>query len=239
MSSALCFDLELDGDTILCASTAWTNGVLTVPQLWSQQTRTGFTPLSDATVEQLINTLWECKQGGMQIVTWGGTGSDWKALHTAAKTEERKDQVKQLAIQAVDIPLISAAANGMMMGLTSAALGMGMGERPACDSQDVPNFWNSGDVRKQNDVLMHVYWDAQTLASIYNKLFYDAQFQRPLLTWLTSKGAPRSVRLQRRKTISNTYELPTVSDILTWEAPIANFRIPEHLHVNSMTAWLR
>jgi hypothetical protein len=238
MSVAVCFDLELDGNTILCASTVWTNGFLTVPQLWSQQTRNGFVPLNEATIDALLQSLWNWKEQGIALATWGGPGSDWRALYAAASSA-RKEQVKELAKYAIDIPLISAAANGMMMGLTAVAEGMGLGNRPACDSRDVPANWNSGDVRKQNDVLLHVQWDATICATLYNKLYHDAQYQRPLLTWTTVKGDSRSVRLQRSKTIAGTYALPNVDELLTWGAPIANFKIPEHLHVGAMTSWLR
>ena len=234
---AVCFDLELDGNVILCAATAWTNGLITVPQLWSQQTRSGFVPLNESTLEALIISLHGCYKQGIALVTWGGTGSDWKALYNAARLEI-KPLVKEMALHSIDIPLISSAANGMMMGLTSAALGMGMGHRPACESQDVPAFWNSGDVKKQNEVLLHVQWDAGICANIYNHLYAECQVRRPMLTWITKKGETRYVRLQRVRTISGAHELPRIEDILQWGEPVCNFPIPDSLHPKTMLKWL-
>lgn len=237
MSLAVCLDLELDGDTILCAATAWTNGFMTIPQLWVEQTKTGFAPLGPKNIELLLDFLVQCKDQGMALVTWGGTNTDWRMLHKAVG-DERKAQVKELAMYAVDIPLLSSAANGMMMGLTAVAQGMGLGKRPACDSQDVPNYWNSGDAKMLNDVFLHVQWDASTCAAIYNRLTFNAQFQRPLMTWMTVRGQMRSVRLQREKTQDGSYKLPRVADLILWEPPTTNFRIPEHLHPKTIIQWL-
>jgi hypothetical protein len=238
MAVVVAFDIEYDNDKILCACTAWSNGMVCVPQLWSSGNRDGFTTLQQSTYDALLDSLWDAHMSGCIVLTWGGTGSDWPVMLKNAKTDEQKQKIKILARESVDIPLISVAANGMMMGLVPAAVGMGMGLRPSCDSEDVPRFWNSGNPARQNEVLEHVVWDCKTLSSIYFKLYFSAQHARPTLQWITQKSGPRSVRLQRISE-GGVYRLPCVKETMRWPEPQANFEIPAHLHPKKLTEWLR
>jgi hypothetical protein len=238
MSVAISFDLEYDGDKLLCACTAWTNGVITVPQLWSSSNKDGFTELSTQAYNALLESLWNAHCSGVIIITWGGTGSDWTAMTKMAKNVSQKDKIKLLAKSSVDIPLISASSSGMMMGLVAASMGMGFGARNNCDSEHVPLFWNSKDPVKQNEVLQHVIWDAMTCAAIYNKLYFTAQSSRPSLHWITQKSGPRTIRLPRTKQEDGTHTMPTVSELLTWPDPVTNFKIPDHLNPKKIMKWL-
>jgi hypothetical protein len=210
---------------------------LQVPQLWVSADATGFTNLSKASIEALIDSLWRMHQSGVTLVTWGGTGSDWPKLINALP--EHAQKIREMALSSVDIPLISAAANGMMMGLAATAAGMGLGARPACDSEVVPALWTSGDAVKQNEVLRHVEWDACACASLWSRLNFMSQFNRPQLSWITQKSGPRSVRLNRVKSGDAAWSLPNVREVMQWDEPSANFRIPAHLHPKSLTAWLK
>lgn len=240
MSVALALDLEWDGDTLLCASTAWTNGVITVPQLWTSTTRAGFVPLTETTILALLEHLWESRVSGVMLVTWGGTSTDWVALHRVAPGTVWRDRVKTMARDAVDIPLVSAAANGMMMGLVSAAVGMGLGSRPSINSEDVARQWRSGDAVAQNEVLQHVIWDAWACAQIYNRLIVNAQGNRPALVWITQKSGPRTVRLHRVREGGDLalWTLPRTREVMTWDTPQTNFKVPEHLRASEMWKWL-
>jgi hypothetical protein len=188
------------------------------------------------TLGAFIASLWKAHSDGIVLVTWGGTGSDWKALIKAAP--EHSDKIREMALASVDIPLISAASNGMMMGLAATAQGMGIGDRPSCDSEQVPKLWRTRDVAKQNEVVSHVRWDAWACAYIYSKLFMSSQFDRPQLTWVTQRSGHRSVRLQRTRE-GEGFKLPTVREILTWDQPVSSFPIPDHLSSEKMMAWLR
>ena len=214
-----------------------------VPQLWSSSTKDGFSELQPLQYDALLDTLWMAHLSGCVVATWGGTGSDWPIMLKNARSEEQRMRIRTLAKESVDIPLISAAANGMMMGLVPASLGMGLGTRPACESEDVPRFWNSGDPARQNEVLQHVLWDSKTLAEIYFKLYFAAQGGRPALHWITQKSGPRTVRLQRVKVSEENgedrYVLPSVKEVMTWPEPQTNFEIPSHLHAKKLCEWLR
>lgn len=238
MAVVVAFDLEYDDDKILCACTAWSNGMVCVPQLWSTPQKDGFTILNQSTYDALLDSLWDAHMSGCTVLTWGGTGSDWPVMLKNARDDVQRKKVTLLARESVDIPLVSVAANGMMMGLVPAAVGMGLGMRPSCDSEDVPRFWKSGNPAKQNEVLQHVVWDCKTLASIYFKLYFSAQHARPTLQWITQKSGPRSVRLQRINE-GGIFRLPSVKETLSWPDPKANFEIPAHLHPRTLTAWLR
>ena len=244
MSVVFAFDIEYDGDKILCACTAWSNGMVCVPQLWSSSTKDGFCQLQPLQFEALLDTLWAAHLSGCVVATWGGTGSDWPVMLKNAQSDEQREKIRILAREHVDIPLISSAANGMMMGLVPAALGMGLGSRPACESEDVPRFWNSGDPARQDEVLEHVLWDSKTLAQIYFKLFFAAQGGRPALHWITQKSGPRTVRLQRSRVEmppgeeEERWQLPPVKEVMAWPDPQANFEIPPHLNAKKICEWL-
>lgn len=241
--AAVTLDLEYDKDTLLCGATCWTNGFLTVPQLWVSQTASLFVPLTNAVVIALVETLWNFHESGVAIVTWGGTGSDWpkllKAVQNVDGSEEMQARIKTMALDSIDIPLISAAANGMMMGLTAATLGMGFGKRTSCDSEQVPVLWNTGELMKQNEVVQHVQWDAWATAQIWTRLMMQVSFARPRLCWITQRSGARDVRLKRERSANGDWTLPTVRSVLEWEAPETKFQIPSHLDPASLTQWLR
>jgi hypothetical protein len=237
MRTAVALDLEFDGDTLLCAATSWSDGTLNLTQSWVSHSSSGYENLQPALIQALIHQLWVYHQQGIVLVTWGGTSSDWPKLFLHA-TEEYKPKVKEMALASVDIPLISAGANGMMMSLTSTAMGMGLGARPACDSEDVPRLWNSGEVTKQHDVVKHVNWDAWACAALWDKLYSSCQFSRPALSWVTKRSGVRSVRLHRKGS-PGEYTLPCVKDILSWAPPETVFVVPDYLRAENLTAWLR
>lgn len=238
MSAAVAVDLEFDGDVILCAATCWTNGFLFVPQLWCSHSPSGFVALSDSTLGSLLDSLWEFHEAGTVLVTWGGTGCDWPKL-LKSSDESYHEKIRIMARSSIDIPLVSVAANGMMMGLAATATGMGLGFRTSCDSELVPSMWNSKDAVKQHEVMQHVQWDAWATVQIYNRLMFQINFARPQITWVTLRSGPRSVRLQRERLPSGAWTLPTVGSIMDWDAPVAKFQIPEHLHPMKLTQWLR
>lgn len=235
MSIAL--DLEWDADSILCAATAWIDDSFApAPQLWALPSTHKFVPLSPVLIDALIDTLYQAYKGGTRIITWGGTGSDWKALLKASPHKEAL--IKELALGSIDIPLVSVAQNGMMQSLVSTAYAMGLVQRRGCDlSSDVPKLWEGG-MQAQLQVLDHVQWDAWATAQIYQRLHLASQFGRPQLTWSTQRSGLRSVRLARVKTGSE-WSLPKVSDVMTWPLPVCSFVIPTHLHPTQFTAWLR
>jgi hypothetical protein len=238
-SVAVALDLEFEGDKILCAATSWTNGTINVPQLWVSHNASGYEPLNDFMIDALIQQLWTHHQQGITLVTWGGTSSDWLKLWRYAKTPEIRKCILEMAHASVDIPLVSAAATGMMMSLTSTAMGMGLGARPACDSEDVPRLWNTHDPAKQNEVVNHVKWDAWACAALWDKLIAQAQFSRPQLSWVTKKSGLRSVRLHRVQNAGLVWVLPKVEEVLKWDKPKPQFTIPEHLLTERLTSWLR
>jgi hypothetical protein len=199
----------------------------------------GYEPLNEFMIDALIQQLWTYHVQGICLVTWGGTSSDWLKLWKYAKTAEARRCIVEMALASYDIPLVSAAATGMMMSLTSTAMGMGLGARPACDSEDVPRLWNTQDPVKQNEVVSHVKWDAWACAALWDKLIAQAQFSRPQLSWVTKKSGLRSVRLHRELNADKVYTLPRVSEVLKWETPNTQFVIPEHLRTEKLTGWLR
>lgn len=236
--TAVALDLEFDGDTILCAATCWTNGLLQVPQIWVSHAANGFVPLTRPVITSLVDTLWNFHESNVTIVTWGGTGCDWPKLLKAAAPEDAA-RIRTMALHSVDIPLVSVAANGMMMGLGATAAAMGFGARENCASEDVPQLWNTKDALKQHEVVQHVQWDAYVTAQIWTRLMFQISFARPQISWMTQRSGLRSVRLHRERGRNGEWTLPSVEHVMQWMAPNAKFQIPEHLHPQRLTNWLR
>jgi len=233
--SALAVDLEWDGETILCASTCFImHDFFPAPQVWVNATGDGYIPMTTSLLEALIEFLWMSHKSGTTIVTWGGTGSDFKALATACPKHFNK--CKEMALKSIDIPFLSVCQSGMMQSLVSTAHANGMVPRISCASSDVPKMWKLGIIA-QADVLSHVQWDSWACAQIYHKLLLSSQLSRPQLSWSTQRSGIRTIRLPREK-VGDFYRLPTVEEALLLPTPISGFTIPEHLQPKTLTAWM-
>ncbi len=233
--SALAVDLEWDGDTILCASTCFIMyDFFPPPQVWVNATGNGYIPMTSSLLDALIEFLWMSYKSGTTIITWGGTGSDFKALANASPKHAQK--CKEMALKNVDIPFLSVCQSGMMQSLVSVAHAYGMVPRISCASSDVPKMWKLGIIA-QADVLSHVQWDSWACAQIYHKLLLASQLNRPQLSWSTQRSGIRSIRLPREKTETG-YRLPTVEEALLLPTPVSGFTIPEHLRPTTLTLWM-
>lgn len=237
------YDLEMDGDTILCGAT-WTshaNGAVESSLWTSKHPRTGaYVALEMAQIVELLQYLAHMSALGYVIVTWGGSASDWRVLY-AAVPPTIKPMAVLLALHHVDIPMISCASSGMIMGLSAATAGMEIPTGHANNkifSGVVPVFWKSGELAMQLSVIQHVVADAMHTSEIYRALWAQAQSINPVLTWITQRQQRRSVRLRRSRSFHGAPCLPTLQECLSWPRPTTAFAIPRHLQRDVLVEWL-
>lgn len=238
--NCVAFDLELDGDVILCAAT-WkyaTGESAGHSRLWARQEGdTHYSSLRASDVEELVLYLQQSSAEGATLVTWGGTASDWKILHCAVSSA-LKPTVMKLAREHVDIPLAACATSGMMMGLSATCQGMSIGTGArSLASAAVPAFWTSRALPLQFMVLQHVAEDAFLTGSIFLALHSQAQHESPALTWITQRRRSRSIALARCQA-SQGFRLPTVQECTSWAAPHTEFQVPEMFKLENQAAWL-
>jgi hypothetical protein len=141
------------------------------------------------------------------LVTWGGTATDWRVL---AQRSSAPELCKSLARRSVDVPLISAACLGVMMGLKNARLdssppaaGAG-GSSSKRDSSAVPDLWRSS----RADVIRHVAEDARVTAQVYMAIAMHGTGH-----FTTGRGEHRAWVVPR-KLFRGRVMLETVSDVL-------------------------
>ena len=198
MSYIVSFDLELDmmvpenvnwecdtAPRITCAALfSSTEGT----RLFYSETGSDFsTSMNISDTYRLHDELWRHFQNGATIVTWGGCAVDFKALHSALKSDViRQTQCKELVKHHVDMTIASVTDMGMMMGLDAAARGMGQGQKCNSTSKDSPRLWAAS---KNFQVLEHVRNDAILTLKVYLAVVH---VDTPSLTWVTKRGKPRT-----------------------------------------------
>jgi hypothetical protein len=141
--------------------------------------------LSQFTLCELIDDLYNHVCRGGLIVSWGGTAVDFRALHASCTDTARKQICIYLAKTQIDIPFASSSDLGCMFSLNSAAKAMGLSGKDSLISSAAPQLWENGS---ELEVLSHVQGDAILTANIYSRAL-DPKFNPyPKVTWITKRG---------------------------------------------------
>jgi hypothetical protein len=134
-------------------------------------------------VEQLLDDLYDHKQKGALIISWGGCAVDFRAIHSSLEGDVvRQCKCLELVRSHVDLPIASATDMGVMMGLEAAAKGMLLTSKSTKDSYDAPENWKQG---KYTDVLHHVENDAVLTLKVYCMIMNN---NPPCLFWMSKSG---------------------------------------------------
>jgi hypothetical protein len=146
-----------------------------------------------------------------------------------------------LALHHVDIPMISCASSGMIMGLSAATAGMDIPTGQASNkisSGVVPVFWKSGELAMQLSVIQHVVADAMHTSEIYRALWAQAQSINPVLTLdNTAPAAPQ--RSLAEVPMVSWRTLPAhLARVPFMAAAHHRLAIPRHLQRDVLVEWL-
>ncbi len=168
--------------------------------------------MSPGRVLELLEDLWDWVAGGYQLITWNGAAFDLRVI--AAElwpliTEYPGiiTEVKRLALQHVDPAFTMFAHKGYMIGLNTAAEGLGVaGKLAGMQGDQAVTAWAESRVQ-QDLVLRYVTEDCAALGRVYT-----AACQQQGLSWIAKSG--------RR----NTWNCPrigelTVRDVLAVPEP--------------------
>ena len=111
--------------------------------------------MSKDEVVEMVDYLWDLRQGGYQIYTWNGLGFDFDILYEESGSDER---CKELARTHVDMMFHFFCIKGFAISLDKAAKGMGLsGKTEGMNGALAPKLWREGQYEQ---VLEYVEQDA-------------------------------------------------------------------------------
>lgn len=172
---------------ISCAATLDSDGNL---RLWHGELIDGKYPpsMNRKDCSDLIDYLLKMQSSGYPVVTWNGLGFDFDVL----REESGHDAVKSLAKEHVDIAFAMFCEKGFMVGLDTAARGMGLaGKTEGMHGAMAPVLWAKG---KQKEVLEYVAQDVRVTANLY-----EAITDKKRLRWISRSGKINFWYLHRKE----------------------------------------
>ncbi len=121
---------------------------------------------------------------GIVALTWNGLGFDFDILQEECGPGYMRDFIHALArYDHIDIGFQMFCERGFMVGLQTAALGMGLpGKTEGMHGDLAPKMW-AQDREQQDLVLQYVAQDVRTTADLYRAIL-----ARRSLTWTTKRG---------------------------------------------------
>lgn len=197
----LIFDLEtepLDGPLnldrrvprITVAATLSNDGDL---RLWCERNAAGQVTgelMSAAMAQMLVAYLREMADAGYTIVTWNGSGFDFRVL---ARASGLKDQCIALAWAHVDMMFWFHCLRGFSIGLDKAAEAIGSGKTAGLSGADAPRLWAAGEYDR---VLDYVTQDVRATEAVYLAALRNngIQWQTTYGRFSKAEGTPLPVR---------------------------------------------
>ncbi len=168
----LLFDLEtelLDGPLnldrhvpqITVAATLSGDGDL---RLWCERDAGGQVTgalMTPSTAQALVAYVGEMAAAGAEIVTWNGTGFDFRVL---ARASGLKDQCIELAWAHIDMMFWFHCQRGFSIGLDKAADAAGSGKTAGLSGADAPRLWAAGEYDR---VLQYAAQDVRATEAVY------------------------------------------------------------------------
>lgn len=211
-------ELHVSCASIITTGSSW-------PQVWYERPSVGELPndfMTPKTLDAFLDYLASLVKNGFLLVTWGGSASDWKIL--AKELPLRADEIIQLALQSVDVPMCTCMSIGMMMGLNAACMALGFSLKDSEASENVPELWNLRTMESRLKVLQHVSNDAYATLMVVKNAETSGT-----LAWISQKG--------HYKTWSPVHFL-SVKSCLSKELPNVPFTIGPAHNAKILARWL-
>jgi len=131
-------------------------------------------------VDEVVLWLHEMQQKGYKIITWNGAGFDFRVLAVECSHPE---MVREIAWDHIDLAFQMLCEKGYMIGLDTAAKGLGVeGKLEGMSGALAPVMWKQ-DRDAQQKVLKYVGQDARMTGQLYEALLKWGE-----LVWITKKG---------------------------------------------------
>jgi len=201
---------------ISCAATLTDDGDLRIwygRQRYSNDRDNDGLPIADKMNEahcwSLLIYLCQQLEAGKVPLTWNGLGFDFRVLADESRLHLTANE---LALAHIDIAFAMFCDLGYMIGLDTAAKGIGLPGKPeGMDGAKAPVMWKQGR-EAQEAVLQYVAQDVRMTAAIY-----EAILERGCLPWTSSRGNP--MRWPARKPKDGSNRLLTVREALALPLP--------------------
>ncbi|MDO9545167.1 MAG: ribonuclease H-like domain-containing protein [Pelolinea sp.] len=169
---------------ISCAAAVTHDGIVTT---WygGKQIRTFADRMSKCEAVEMVDYLWDLRQGGYQIYTWNGLGFDFDILYEESGWDER---CKEMARTHVDMMFHFFCIKGYAISLDKAAKGMGLdGKTAGMNGAQAPKLWREGQYEQ---VLEYVTQDARLTLDLANKCESKRE-----VCWTSNRGKPQVCKL--------------------------------------------
>jgi len=166
--------LDSDGNLRL-----WHGGVLQVDSM-----RDAYPPqMSPGECRELTQFLVEMQAEGYTVVTWNGLGFDLPVLAYECGDVISHDNLRDLALAHIDVGFSMFCEKGFMVGLDTAARGMGVaGKIEGMHGDLAPVMWKQGKAA-QEKVLEYVAQDVRATLGVY-----EAVAESGYLRWISKSG---------------------------------------------------
>ena len=199
-------DLERSNLQIACAATLLSD-YKGPPLLWTPDANV--CALNLDILVHLIAYLEAMTSVGYTLVTWGGMGADFRVLQK--EVPHLRDTIRKLAMNSIDVPFVSASCQGMMMSLSASAEAIGISEKEAESSKQIPQMWRSN---LRDAVHEHVSRDVRLTMEVFSEMC-----RTKVLKWKTQRGFIRTW----------AFQFKTVKDCLQMPKPDVPFDIAKHM----------
>lgn len=134
---------------------------------------------------------------GFPIITYNGLGFDFDILAEECQSDAVKEIIITLALEHIDIAFNMLCEKGFMIGLDTAAKGMGLpGKIKGMRGDLAPKMWKQGR-KAQDKVLEYVAQDVYTTAELFMRIQ-----EKKRLTWISQSGRPNYWQLSKGKILS-------------------------------------
>ena len=165
---------------------------------WHPSTNGMYAPDLTKMVEEMLIFV----KSGYKILTWNGLQFDFDIL---AEESGMHEECKELALNHIDMMFHFFCVKGYMLGLDTAAKGLGLGGKMAGMKGDLaPILWASLNLKDRLKVLRYVHQDAVTTLEVY-----EQSIEKNAVHWTSRAGKPNTMWLPKdgRKTVNECLEL--------------------------------
>lgn len=147
----------------------------------------------------VIEALQTIKANGYQLVTFNGTGFDFKVL--ADECKERELKAMFLACTHFDVFFHLFCILGYAPGLNALTKGMGLGGKTeGVDGAMAPEMWQQG---RYQEVIDYCVRDTRLTLQVAQSVI-----DRGAAEWTSKSGKPQSVKIDRWLTPAQAVQLP-------------------------------
>ena len=153
--------------------------------------------------QELAQYLVEKQADGYIVVTWNGLGFDFDVLAEECQDLISFDNLRELALNHIDVFFAMLCSKGFGVGLAAAAAGAGVaGKTEGMSGAKAPEMWAKDRV-SQEIVLEYVAQDVQATADVY-----EAIVKAGRLKWTSKSGRPNSWYFGELLPVNRALETP-------------------------------